>query len=106
MKVKNKNFERNEKIYEQRKLGKTYKSIGLEFGLSIEQIRAIYFQHERLKLKIKQGGIFLLSVRAQNVIKNYSHEDDFDWSFNSLMKVPNCGLNTTKEILEYIEGLG
>jgi hypothetical protein len=34
MKARTKNFERNEKILEQKNLGRTLKSIGDEFGLS------------------------------------------------------------------------
>jgi hypothetical protein len=105
MKAMHKNFERNERICEQRKLEKTYKSIGLEFGLLGTQIKQICIEHERLKWRIEQGGVFLLSTRAQCVIKNHSYDDDLDWSFESLIKIPNCGPKTTKEILEYIEGL-
>ena len=105
MKALHKNFERNEKILEQKNLGGTYKSIGLEFGLSREQTKTILIRHERLKFNMKRGGVFLLSSRAQCVIKNHSYDDDLDWSFESLIKIPNCGFKTTKEILEYIEGL-
>jgi hypothetical protein len=105
MKALHKNFERNEKILEQKNLGGTYKSIGLEFGLSREQTKTILIRHERLKFNMKRGGVFLLSSRAQCVIKNHSYDDDLDWSFESLIKIPNCGPKTTEEILEHIEGL-
>jgi len=105
MKALHKNSERNEKIYEQRKLGRTLKSIGDEFGLSSERIRGLCARHERLKIHIKRGGVFLLSYRAQNVIRHLSNDDDFEWSYKNLIKVVNCGPKTTKEVLEYIEGL-
>ena len=105
MKALHKNSERNERIYEQRKLGRTLKSIGDEFGLSSERIRGLCVRHERLKINIERGGVFLLSARAQCVIRNHSYNDDLDWSFESLIKIPNCGSKTIKEVLEYIEGL-
>ena len=105
MKALHKNSERNERIYEQRKLGRTLKSIGDEFGLSSERIRGLCVRHERLKINIKRGGVFLLSSRAQNVIRNLSNDDDFEWSYENLIKVGNCGSKTIKEVLEYIEGL-
>ncbi len=105
MKALHKNSERNERIYEQRKLGRTLKSIGDEFGLSSERIRGLCVRHERLKINIKRGGVFILSSRAQSVIKFHEYDDDFEWSYDYLIKVPNCGPKTTKEVLEYIEGL-
>ena len=105
MKAPTENLERNEKILEQRNLGRTLKLIGDEFGLSKDRIRMICLQQERLKRRIEQGGVFLLSSRAQNVIRNLSNDDDFEWSYENLIKVVNCGPKTTKEVLEYIEGL-
>ena len=78
MKALHKNSERNERIYEQRKLGRTLKSIGDEFGLSSERIRGLCVRHERLKINIKRGGVFLLSSSAQSVIKFHEYDDDFE----------------------------
>ena len=105
MKAMHKNFERNERICEQRKLEKTYKSIGLEFGLLGGQIKQICIEHERLKWRIEQGGVFLLSPRARFILEYFTPENGLEWSYDSLIKIPNCGSKTTKEILEYIEGL-
>ena len=105
MKAPTENLERNKKILEQRNLGRTLKSIGDEFGLSTARIRTICLQQERLKRRIEQGGVFLLSSRAQSVIKFHEYDDNFKWSYDYLIKIPNCGRKTTKEILEYIEGL-
>jgi hypothetical protein len=105
MKAPTKNLERNEKILEQRNLGRTLKSIGDEFGLSKDRIRIICFQHERLKWRIEQGGVFLLSPRARLILEYFKPENGLEWSYDYLIKIQNCGPKTTKEILEYIEGL-
>jgi hypothetical protein len=105
MKAPTENFERNEKILEQRKLGRTLKSIGDEFGLSQDRIRIICFQHERLKRRIEQGGVFLLSPRARLILEYFKPENGLEWSYDYLIKIQNCGPKTIKEILEYIEGL-
>jgi hypothetical protein len=105
MKAPTENFERNEKILEQRNLGRTLKSIGDEFGLSQDRIRIICIQHERLKWRIEQGGVFLLSPRARLILEYFKPENGLEWSYDYLIKIQNCGPKTTKEILEYIEGL-
>jgi hypothetical protein len=86
MKAPTENFERNEKILEQRNLGRTLKSIGDEFGLSKDRIRGICIQHERLKWHIEQEGVFLLSPRAQNIIRTFKYDDDFELSYKYLIK--------------------
>jgi hypothetical protein len=105
MKAPTENFERNEKILEQRNLGRTLKSIGDEFGLSKDRIRGICIQHERLKWRIEQGGVFLLSPRARLILEYFKPENGLEWSYDYLIKIQNCGPKTIKEILEYIEGL-
>jgi len=105
MKAMHKNFERNERICEQRKLEKTYKSIGLEFGLLGTQIKQICIEHERLKWRIEQGGVFLLSPRARLILEYFKPENGLEWSYDYLIKIQNCGPKTTKEILKYIESL-
>ena len=105
MKALHKNWERNERIYEQKKLGRTLKSIGDEFGLSSERIRGLCVRHERLKFNMKRGGVFLLSPRARFILEYFTPENGLEWSYDYLIKIPNCGSKTTKEILEYIEGL-
>ena len=97
-----KNFERNEKILEQRNLGRTLKSIGDEFGLSPERIRGICVRHERLKIHIEKHpeGNFL-STMAQNIIRTHEYDDDFKLSYKYLIKKSGCGAKTAREILNF-----
>ena len=102
MKAPNENFERNEKILEQRNLGRTLKSIGDEFGLSRTQIRLICILHERLKIHIeKHPEANALSTMAQNIIKTHEYDDDFELSYKYLIKQSGCGAKTAREILNY-----
>lgn len=116
--------ERDLEIYQKREVERrTLKSIGDEYGLSRERIRGIAARIYRMKLAEKEMGprwsnpktmadICWSNVRIPNCFYNENAMDlpieEFVKNFNyhRLMRIPNFGKKSIKEICEKLEDHG
>jgi len=116
--------ERDLEIYHKREVeGRTLKSIGDEYGLSIERIRGIAARIYRMKSAEKEMGlrwsnpktmadICWSNVRIPNCFYNENAMDlpieEFIKNFNyhRLMRISNFGKKSIKEICEKLEEYG
>ncbi len=121
-----KNIERDEEIYHKREVeGRTLKSIGDEYGLSIERVRSIAAIVYRMKLLEKEKGsrwsnpkimsdIKWSSVRIVNCL-TYYHKGVMEMSieefiksfnYNKMMLAPNFGRKAIQELCRKLEEHG
>ena len=115
---------RDEEIYHQREVeGRTLKSIGDEYGLSIERVRGIAAIVYRMKLLEKEMGsrwsnpkimndIRWTNVRVVNCLCNENamelpiEEFIETYNFYKLMRIPNFGKKAMQEVCEKLEEHG
>jgi len=118
------NVERNKEIYNMRKNGETYASIGKKFDLSTARIREICLKIEYLieaAEKMSTGDKdkkntevwkLDLSLRAFHALHGFNvFGDSYDyinWELNpkDILSVPNCGRKTIEEITDKLISLG
>ena len=119
-----KNIERDEEIYHKREVeGRTLKSIGDEYGLSIGRIRGITARVHRMKFLEKEMGSQCLnpevmgdiqwnSVRIVNCLINEGaigmsiEEFIKSFNYNKMMLVPNFGRKAIQELCRKLEEHG
>ena len=119
-----KNIERDEEIYHKREVeGRTLKSIGDEYGLSIGRIRGITARVHRMKFLEKEmgsrwlnpkvmGDIQWSSVRIVNCLINKGaigmpiEEFIKNFNYNKLMITPNFGRKAMQELCRKLEEHG
>ena len=112
--------ERDARIYEQRRAGRTLADIGREFGISKERVRQISFYVNRQGRPLP-ADFKALGVRAQNCVRNQidgfswarslrKHTDEemdfsrlYNLTLSDFLRWPNCGKNTAAEILAWVE---
>lgn len=111
--------ERNKSIYKERLSGKTYKSIAMKHGLSVERTRQICFREERLAsgavrdtcsdIKLKKIGNAELSVRTMHCLHRIgidSIEKLVLHTPQNLLSINNFGRKSLNEIRSRLAEIG
>jgi DNA-directed RNA polymerase alpha subunit len=108
--MRNKHYARNQEVYSARQAGKTYKEIGRAHSLSVERIRQICLEVERvLEGFFLYDGKLNISRRAGSALANhgiFTVDKLITYSIADLYKIRGLGRLSVNEIVRELTSSG